>query len=133
MPSDHPPPVIRRPRSCPIWFISQGAARIARHDHERLTPDDLLLFIKAAQPGDQLIYHVGFLADDLDKIAVRNKSRVVNSLRGFGMVALLQRRLRHCQYQYIMVKKTPTGSFSDGLTKTEDIVRRSSQNRSQTG
>lgn len=132
MPSDNPPPIIRLPRSCPIWFISHGAARIARHDHERLTPEDLLLFIKAAQVGDQLIYHVGFLADDLDKVPIRNKSRVVNSLRGFGMVALLQRRLRECHYQYIMVKKTPTGSFTRDLTKTEEIVRLS-QSRSQTG
>ena len=131
MPSNLPPSA-PRPRSCPIWFISQGAARIARHDHERLTPEDLLLFIKAAQPGDRLIYHAGFLADDLDKVSVRIKSRVVNSLRGFGMVALLQRRLREYHYQYIMVKTTPPDSFSTGLSRTEEIVRLS-QSRSQTG
>lgn len=134
MPPDKRPPANRgRPKTAPIRFISDAASRIARQLYEHLTPDDLVLFIKAANPEDCLVYHVGYLASDTRDPKVHRKARMANALQTVGVATLLQKRVSPAHYLYYLIKRNVTPDFPDAVDDAVRSVRDKQPRHSRTG
>lgn len=90
-----------------------------------MTESDLCRWLGAAAPGDQLVYHQGFLAADLeptsDRLTPREKERLRRVARRAmlaaeaGLVHLLQRRLGPGDYSYFLVARPRPSAKSASL------------------
>ncbi len=56
-----------------------------------------------AEPGDRFVYHIGFLC--VDRLKLRHhEGDLAQGLARAGLVALTQRRLGSCKYEYIATR-----------------------------
>jgi hypothetical protein len=69
--------------------------------------DEFLAWHSRARPGDQAVYHVGYLAKDRFESTIEELANTVMVLAESGMVIPVQRRVGDGKFAYIAVMPSP--------------------------